>query len=126
MIAQCCFRTDCLHGDKNQVDRDQVLKDLKSGALHCVVATDVASRGLDIGTVKTVVSLDAPRDIETHVHRVGRTGRAGSRDGVAHTVLLPSDYRFAAHLVRSLIRATQPVPRPLMALAQKVGLKPKP
>ena len=73
----------------------QVLSDYKSGKHHVLVATDVAARGLDIKSIKTVVNVDAARDIDTHVHRVGRTGRAGDKDGVAYTLVTSQEARFA-------------------------------
>lgn len=60
-----------------------------------LVATDVAARGLDIRSIKSVVNLDAAKDIDTHVHRVGRTGRAGDKEGTAYTLLTPKQYYFA-------------------------------
>jgi ATP-dependent RNA helicase DDX42 len=52
-----------------------------------LIATNVASRGLDIPTIKTVINYDCARDKEDHVHRVGRTGRGGDKDGVAYTLI---------------------------------------
>lgn len=48
---------------------------------NILVATDIASRGLDVADLKTVVNFEVPKDADTHIHRVGRTGRAGNRDG---------------------------------------------
>ncbi len=76
-----------LHGDLSQATRMQVLDAYRKGQHHVLVATDVAARGLDIKTVKTVVNYDAAKDMDTHVHRVGRTGRAGDKEGVALTLL---------------------------------------
>jgi len=86
----------------DQHTRMQVLSDYKAGKHHVLVATDVAARGLDIKSIKTVVNVDAARDIDTHVHRVGRTGRAGDKDGVAYTLVTPLEARFAGTLYRSL------------------------
>lgn len=60
-----------------------------------MVATDVAARGLDIKSIKSVVNYDAAKDIDTHVHRIGRTGRAGDKEGVAYTLLMPHQARIA-------------------------------
>jgi ATP-dependent RNA helicase DDX42 len=60
-----------------QHERDNAIKKFKKGACKILVATDVAARGLDIKSVKTVVNYDVARDIDSHVHRIGRTGRAG-------------------------------------------------
>lgn len=80
-------RAVALHGDMGQASRMQVLKGYREGVHHVLVATDVAARGLDIKSVKTVINYDAAKDNDTHVHRVGRTGRAGDKEGVAYTLL---------------------------------------
>lgn len=67
----------CIHGDREQVDREQALNDFKTGVAKILIATDVASRGLDIRGVTCVLNFDFPRNIEDYVHRIGRTGRAG-------------------------------------------------
>lgn len=91
----CMLRAAGIHGDIDQAGRMGALADFRAARVHVLVATDVASRGLDIKSIKTVVSLDAPRDIDTHVHRIGRTGRAGDRDGVAYTLVTPAQGKFA-------------------------------
>lgn len=115
------FKVAALHGDKDQATRMEVLQKFKSGIYHILVATDVAARGLDIKSIKTVVNADIARDMDSHVHRIGRTGRAGDKDGVAHTLVTGKEARFAGELVTSLIAAGQNVPTELMDLAMKVG-----
>jgi ATP-independent RNA helicase DbpA len=66
-----------LHGELEQRDRDQVLVRFANGSCSVLVATDVAARGLDIAGLSAVISVDMPPDPEVHVHRIGRTGRAG-------------------------------------------------
>eukprot|EP01017_Pseudomicrothorax_dubius_P043240 TRINITY_DN7167_c0_g1_i4.p1 TRINITY_DN7167_c0_g1~~TRINITY_DN7167_c0_g1_i4.p1 ORF type:complete len:567 (+),score=158.73 TRINITY_DN7167_c0_g1_i4:289-1989(+) len=105
-----------LHGDKLQSERTQVINQFRLGEFPVLVATDIASRGLDIPTIRTVVNYDAPKDAETHIHRVGRTGRAGER-GVAFTLLLRSETRFAAVLIKNLEISGQPVPMELEDIA---------
>ncbi|KAK3713732.1 hypothetical protein QZH41_008859, partial [Actinostola sp. cb2023] len=79
---------------------------------------DFEARGLDIPSIKTVINYDVARDITTHTHRIGRTGRAGMK-GVAHTLLTATDQHFAGDLVRNLEIANQVVPEPLLKLAMK-------
>ncbi|MDB5913709.1 MAG: box helicase family protein [Ramlibacter sp.] len=74
-----------LHGDLEQRDRDQVLVRFANRSCSVLVATDVAARGLDIAGVEAVLSVDVPQDAEVHVHRIGRTGRAGE-SGLALTL----------------------------------------
>ena len=107
LMQRGACRAAGIHGDLDQAGRMAALADFRAGRAHVLVATDVASRGLDIKSVRTVVSLDAPRDIDTHVHRVGRTGRAGARDGAAHTLVTPAQAKFAGAR-----RARWPVPAP--------------
>jgi ATP-independent RNA helicase DbpA len=71
-----------LHGDLEQRDRDRILAMFRNGSIERLVATDVAGRGLDIDHLDLIVNYDLPHDVDTFVHRVGRTGRAG-RDGLA-------------------------------------------
>lgn len=71
-----------IHGEIEQWEREQTLKAFRSGEVRCMVASDVAARGLDIPKVALVVNYDLPGNIDDYVHRIGRTGRAGHR-GVA-------------------------------------------
>lgn len=68
-----------LHGDVGQKQRDATLAAFRAGAFNVLVATDVAARGIDISDVDLVVQFDPPRDVDTYVHRSGRTGRAGKK-----------------------------------------------
>jgi ATP-dependent RNA helicase DeaD len=73
-----------LHGGLSQRERDRTLADFKAGKTRFLIATNVASRGLDITDLPYVVSYDLPEDADTYVHRIGRTGRAG-KEGTAIT-----------------------------------------
>uniref|UniRef100_A0A8C4Z2T4 RNA helicase n=1 Tax=Gadus morhua TaxID=8049 RepID=A0A8C4Z2T4_GADMO len=107
-----------LHGDMDQSERNKVIADFKKQNLPVLVATDVAARGLDIPSIRTVVNYDVARDIDTHTHRIGRTGRAGEK-GVAYTLLTNKDTSFAGDLVRNLEGANQSVSKELMDLAMQ-------
>ncbi|XP_076958775.1 DEAD-box ATP-dependent RNA helicase 37-like [Bidens hawaiensis] len=76
------FPATAIHGDKVQYERERALRSFKNGVTPILVATDVASRGLDISRVAHVINFDLPRDIDSYVHRIGRTGRAG-KSGLA-------------------------------------------
>jgi len=89
----------CLSSDSTQHLREITLSKFKSGQLKILVATDVASRGLDIPEVEAVINFDFPQTIENYVHRIGRTGRAG-RKGVAYTFV---DMRDTAKIMKQLV-----------------------
>ncbi|KAJ3359138.1 hypothetical protein GGF32_009585 [Allomyces javanicus] len=105
-----------LHGDLLQPEREHVVHQFKTQVCDVLVATDVAARGLDIRTIRTVINYDPPRDMDTHTHRVGRTGRAGER-GTAYTLVLRDQGSFAADLVAHLEASAQDVPSELVDVA---------
>ena len=118
--AAAGVRCGSLHGDMDQSSRQNMLTAFKRGEIHVLIATDVAARGLDVPTVRTVVSLYPPTSVESHVHRVGRTGRAGQKDGRAYTLVSPdTPGKFLVDLVRSLQHACQPVSSALHRLARR-------
>ncbi|KAJ0979934.1 hypothetical protein J5N97_015408 [Dioscorea zingiberensis] len=120
-LIQRSFKVAALHGDKDQASRMDILQKFKSGIYHVLIATDVAARGLDIKSIKSVVNFDMARDMDMHVHRIGRTGRAGDKDGTAYTLITQKEARFAGELVNSLVAAGQNVSSELMDLAMKDG-----
>ena len=73
------FRVDEIHGDKSQNYRSKAIQNFKSGKIQIMVATDVASRGIDIDNISLVVNYHIPGSRESYVHRIGRTGRAGRK-----------------------------------------------
>ncbi len=77
-LQQYNFSALALHGDMEQKDRDQTLIRFTNNSVSILVATDVAARGLDIDALDAVINYHLARDAETHLHRIGRTGRAGS------------------------------------------------
>jgi ATP-dependent RNA helicase RhlE len=76
------LKAEAFHGDLSQGRRNQLLDDFKASRLQVLVATDLAARGIDIVQLPVVVNYDLPRSADDHVHRIGRTGRAGE-SGVA-------------------------------------------
>ena len=74
------------HGGKSQEDREYAMKAFKTGTADVIIATDVAAKGLDFPNVQHVINFDMPKEIETYVHRIGRTGRCG-KTGVATTFI---------------------------------------
>merc|ERR1712176_1429823 len=114
------FPALCIHGDKKQEERDWVLKEFKEGKSPILVATDVASRGLDVKDIKYVINYDFPNQIEDYIHRVGRTGRAGAT-GSSYTFFTQDKFRHAPDLIKVLQEANQPVPAELEKLAAGAG-----
>lgn len=76
------YKAEAIHGDMPQQKREKVLKDFKDDKTDILIATDVAARGLDIDDISYVVNYDMPEDVDTYIHRIGRTGRAG-KEGIA-------------------------------------------
>ncbi|XP_043268998.1 probable ATP-dependent RNA helicase DDX43 [Venturia canescens] len=107
-----------IHGGRDQLDREQALEDIKNGSVKILLATDVASRGIDIEDITHVFNYDFPRDIEEYVHRVGRTGRAG-RTGESISLMARNDWSRAKELIRILEEASQEVPEGLYKMAER-------
>ena len=89
------IHADAIHGDKTQAEREAALADFKGGKTSVLVATDVASRGLDIEGLPQVINFDVPHSPEDYVHRIGRTGRAGMT-GEAISLVAPEDQEAVA------------------------------
>lgn len=84
------YLSDELHGDLSQSKREQVMTRFRDAKIQLLVATDVAARGIDVVGVTHVINYDIPRDVDSYIHRIGRTGRAGG-DGVAITLVTQKD-----------------------------------
>ncbi|MDX1943749.1 MAG: DEAD/DEAH box helicase [Saprospiraceae bacterium] len=82
LLQQYSISTGAIHGNKSQNERQRVLNDFRRGRIHILVASDIAARGIDIDDITHVFNYEIPEQAETYVHRIGRTGRAGSK-GIA-------------------------------------------
>jgi ATP-dependent RNA helicase RhlE len=89
-LARSGHKATSIHGDRTQSQRNAALRSFAQGQHRVLVATDVASRGIDVPDVAHVVNYDMPREAEDFVHRIGRTGRASSR-GMASTFAQPDE-----------------------------------
>uniref|UniRef100_T1IMH1 RNA helicase n=1 Tax=Strigamia maritima TaxID=126957 RepID=T1IMH1_STRMM len=106
-----------IHGGKDQEERTRAIEEYRSGEKDVLVATDVASKGLDFPSIQHVINYDMPDDIENYVHRIGRTGRSG-KTGVATTFVNKScDESVLLDLKHLLFEAKQKVP-PFLAAIQ--------
>jgi len=95
------FYCDAIHGDRTQQERVVALEQFRRGDINFLVATDVASRGLDIANVSHVINYDVPRDPDDYIHRVGRTARA-KKKGEAITFVTPDDGDIVRRIERAL------------------------
>ncbi len=84
------LKTVAIHGDKSSGERSRALEGFKEGKIRVLVATDIAARGLDIPNLNVVMNYDIPHVTADHIHRIGRTGRAGAR-GLAITLISPTE-----------------------------------
>lgn len=101
------IHAEAIHGNKSQNNRQRALSNFKEQKTRVLVATDIASRGIDIDALEHMINYDIPNISETYVHRIGRTGRAGAR-GVAYSFCDHDDLEFLRDIER-LIRQSIPV-----------------
>lgn len=99
---------DAIHGDLRQSQRDKVMQRYRMGKTRILVATDVAARGIDVDGIDAVINYDIPSDVDTYVHRIGRTGRA-NRNGVAYTFIYPKERGKLQGIVRSTRATISPI-----------------
>ena len=116
-LAQDGIRAAAIHGNKSQGARTKALADFKQGDVRVLVATDIAARGLDIEQLPHVVNYELPNVSEDYVHRIGRTGRAGS-DGTAISLVCVDERQLLADIERLIKR---PIPKKII-----VGYEPDP
>ncbi|KAL4935391.1 hypothetical protein BDV06DRAFT_207101 [Aspergillus oleicola] len=109
-----------IHGDKQQQERDWVLNEFKTGKSPIMVATDVASRGIDVRDITHVLNYDYPNNSEDYVHRIGRTGRAGAK-GTAITFFTTDNAKQARDLVTILSEAKQQIDPRLAEMVRYSG-----
>jgi len=106
-----------IHSNRTQAEREKALADFKSGAVHVLVATDVASRGIDIEELPIVINYELPHSPEDYVHRIGRTGRAGS-SGEAISLVDAEEHKQLADIERLLKRS---IPRENLDFGEGAG-----
>ncbi len=112
------FDALALHGDLDQKSRDQILVRFANKSASVLVATDVAARGLDINDLDAVINYQIAHDPEGHIHRIGRTGRAGSK-GMAFTVYSVRERHKIEALEEYLQQSIDTVPLPAMSMLEQ-------
>ena len=117
------FSVMALHGDMEQRDRDQTLVRFMNKSISILVATDVAARGLDIESLDAVINYQIARELEVHVHRIGRTGRAGNK-GIALTIITDKEKFKLAKLEEFLQTSIEPEAIPPINLLDKPSYQP--
>ncbi len=128
------YNVDSIHGDKSQTNRQDALKKFKNGYVNILIATDVAARGIDINELDAVVNFDLPNIPETYVHRIGRTGRAGST-GLSYS-FCSADEKAYIKTIQQLINVQIPIEenhpypldpkeKPMVHRSKKTGSKHK-
>ncbi len=123
-LARQGIRAQAIHGDKSQSQRLNALKQFKNKQLSMLVATDVASRGIDVQNLSHVINYDIPQQTETYTHRIGRTARAGL-DGTAYSFCSPDERNYLKD-IQKFIGKNIPVgehPFAIMALPNAVSWK---
>ncbi|KAF7272601.1 hypothetical protein GWI33_014637 [Rhynchophorus ferrugineus] len=120
--VECIMRrlpSASIHSGKVQEEREQAINDIMDGTASILIATDVVSRGLDVGDVTHVINYDFPKYMEEYVYRIGRTGRAG-KTGESISFLTKEDSANASELIEILEEANQTdVPKSLCDLAER-------
>lgn len=120
------YPSDSLHGDMSQQQRDITMKNFKNKKINMLVCTDVAARGIDVDNLSHVINFGLPQDIESYVHRIGRTGRAGLK-GIAISLIEPSE-RYRLRMVENntkarIVQAILPTPKELKQVLVRKELK---
>jgi ATP-dependent RNA helicase RhlE len=107
-----------IHSDRTQLERMQALDDFKQGKVNVLVATDIAARGLDIEQLPYVINYELPYVAEDYIHRIGRTGRAGT-PGEAISLVCADEKRLLEDIERTVKRKLERIPLPLFGSEQR-------
>jgi len=108
-LSRSGIRAEAMHSNKSQNARMRALANFKQGTIRCLVASDIAARGLDVDDISHVINYDMPNEAKTYVHRIGRTGRAGA-SGQAISFCSPEQRRELADVEQLLGKRITPLP----------------
>jgi ATP-dependent RNA helicase DDX52/ROK1 len=98
-----------IHGDKKKHERDEIIKQFRTGDIFVLICTDLMARGIDFKTVNSVINFDFPTSLVSYIHRVGRTGRAG-RAGTATTYFTDDDVPYVKLIANLMKKSGHEVP----------------
>jgi ATP-dependent RNA helicase RhlE len=115
--------SDAIHGNKTQTARQNALKNFKNNRLKVLVATDIAARGIDVDNLTHVINFDLPNVPETYVHRIGRTGRAGS-SGMAFSFCNAEEREFLKDINKLIGKKIPAMAHPFEGNAEAISSKP--
>ena len=104
------FNVAAMHSDLEQTQREEVMREFKNGHIDILVATDVVSHGIDINDIQLVINFDIPHDPEDYVHRIGRTARGTSEEGLAITFVSPQEQVQFKHIEDFLNKKIYKIP----------------
>ncbi|HEY0983261.1 DEAD/DEAH box helicase [Schlesneria sp.] len=121
-LMQAGIRADTIHGGKSQAKRQRALADFKSNRLQVLVATDIAARGIDVDGITHVINYDLPAEIESYVHRIGRTGRAGAK-GIAMSFCDPTERSKLRAIERAIRQPIEVAKTPNLVIAPVAAIK---
>ncbi len=122
-LQKAGIEADAIHGNKSQNARTRALSSFKSGQLHVLVATDIAARGIDIDELPHVVNYELPNVAEDYVHRIGRTGRAGS-EGQAVSLVCVDELKLLRDIERLIKKPIEVVEYPEYAPDPSIRAEP--
>lgn len=117
-LQKANYSVSSMHGDLSQNHRMNTLRRFKNGEVNFLVATDVAARGIDVEDVSHVINYELPQDIESYVHRIGRTGRANKK-GLAYTIISSREKSFLRQIEKSTKCAIEKQEIPTISDIQK-------
>ena len=119
------YTVSSIHGDKTQVIRNKAIEDFKNKKKSILIATDVASRGIDITNVDAIINFDIPNIAETYVHRIGRTGRAG-KSGIAFSFCSPDENEYIKNIETLIEKPIKVIDEHPYPIAKPKNKKPQP
>ncbi|WP_445757100.1 DEAD/DEAH box helicase [Polaribacter sp.] len=119
------YTLSSIHGDKTQVIRNKAIEDFKNKKKSILIATDVASRGIDITNVDAIINFDIPNIAETYVHRIGRTGRAG-KSGIAFSFCSPDENEYIKNIETLIEKPIKVIDEHPYPIAKPKNKKPQP